>query len=88
MDAALKECLADHATWARPDGGYFFWLRLNDNINARELRHKAFDRQVRFLGGNLFSSCRGMENHIRLSFAYYSEGDIREGIARLKPLFD
>jgi len=29
-----------------------------------------------------------MKNYIRLSFAYYNEEDIREGIARLKPLFD
>lgn len=25
---------------------------------------------------------------IRLSFAYYNESDLREGIARLKPLLD
>ena len=88
MDAALKECLSGHATWVRPDGGYFFWLRLNENISAQELRHKALERQVGFLSGHLFSSCSGMKPHIRLSFADYNEGDIREGIARLKPLFD
>jgi len=65
-----------------------FCLRLNENINAQELQHKALERQVGFLDGNLFSSCSGMKTHIRLSFAYYNEGDIREGIARLKPLFD
>ena len=97
MDAALKECLSGHATWVRPDGGYFFWLRLNgyffwlrlnEKINFQELRHKALERQVGFLAGNLFSSCSGMKNYMRLSFAYYNEGDIHEGIARLKPLFE
>jgi len=88
MDAALKECLSNHATWVRPDGGYFFWLRLNENTDAHELRQKAAERQVDFLDGNLFSSCGGMKDHVRLSFAYYNEPDIREGMARLKALFD
>ena len=41
-----------------------------------------------FQEGELFSSCSGMKNFIRLSFAYYDESDLHEGIARLKPLFD
>ena len=38
--------------------------------------------------GELFSSCSGMKNYIRLSFAYYDESDLHEGVARLKLLFD
>ncbi len=88
MDAALKEHFSDHATWTRPDGGYFFWLKLNKDTNARALRHKARAMEVGFQAGEFFSSCSSMKNYIRLSFAYYNEEDIREGIARLKPLFD
>ena len=88
MDVALKEHLSDHATWIRPDGGYFFWLKLNENIDVRELRRKAVAVKTGFQEGELFSSCSGMKNFIRLSFAYYNESDLREGIARLKPLFD
>jgi DNA-binding transcriptional MocR family regulator len=87
MDAALKEHLSDHATWIRPDGGYFFWLKLNDNIDVRELRHKAVAMKTGFQEGELFSGCSGMKNFIRLSFAYYNESDLHEGIARLKSLF-
>ncbi len=83
MDAALKEHLSDHATWVRPDGGYFFWLKLKDRIDAQHLSHKAIDRKVGFQPGELFSSCGGMKNYVRLSFAYYDENDIREGVARM-----
>ena len=88
MDAALKEHLGDHLTWTRPDGGYFFWLKLKKNTNAQELRKKTKEMEVGFQPGELFSSSRNFKNYIRLGFAYYSEEDIREGIARLKPLFD
>ena len=88
MDAALKEHFSDHATWTRPDGGYFFWLKLNKDTSAQELRHKAKAMEVGFQAGEFFSSSNSMKNYIRLSFAYYNEEDIRAGIARLKPLFD
>ncbi|MFC1689153.1 PLP-dependent aminotransferase family protein, partial [Pseudomonadota bacterium] len=34
MDAALHQHLGDFASWQRPDGGYFFWLELNEGIDA------------------------------------------------------
>ncbi len=88
MDAALKEHCSDHVTWTRPDGGYFFWLKLSKDTSARELRHKAEEMEVGFQAGELCSSSSDMKNYIRLSFAHYNEKDIREGVARLKPLFD
>jgi DNA-binding transcriptional MocR family regulator len=87
MDAALEEHLSDHATWTRPDGGYFFWLRLNENLDVRELQRRAVAMKTGFQEGELFSGCSGMKNHIRLSFAYYNESDLLEGITRLKTLF-
>ena len=87
MDAALKEHFSDHATWTRPDGGYFFWLKLNRDTGTRELRHKAKEMDVSFQAGEFFSASSRMKNYIRLSFAYYNEEDIRTGIARLKRLF-
>ncbi len=88
MDAALNEYLFAHATWLRPEGGYFFWLRLHENIDAGELRRRAMKRKVGFQEGELFSSCRDMKNYLRLSFAYYNEAEIHQGIARLKSIFD
>ena len=63
-------------------------MKLKKNTNAQELRKKTREMEVGFQPGELFSSSRNFKNYIRLGFAYYSEEDIREGIARLKPLFD
>ena len=87
MDSALREHLGEHATWKRPDGGYFFWLRLNENIDAGELRQRAGELEVGFQAGELFSSRGALKNYLRLSFAHYGEADIRKGVARLKLLF-
>lgn len=88
MQSALELHLADHFSWTRPDGGYFFWLKLNQEIDTIALKEKALNRDVGFTAGELFSSQRRLQNYIRLSFAHYNEDDILDGILRLKSLFN
>ena len=88
MDSALKEHFSEIATWTRPNGGYFFWLKLNRAIGTQELQVKANQMKTGFQPGELFSDSRNMKNHLRLSFAHYNEIDIHKGIARLRFLFD
>lgn len=83
MDEALQEHFAAAATWRRPNGGYFFWLQLNEPIDTKQYRQKAREAETGFQPGSLFSSEGQLENHLRLSFAHYSPEQIREGIARL-----
>ena len=88
MDEALHEHFADIADWTRPDGGYFMWLRLrNDSLDTAPMKNQALDAETGFTSGSLFSATGALRNYLRLSFAHYSEEDIREGIARLRPLF-
>lgn len=86
MEEGLQEYLAPYARWTRPDGGYFFWLEMNENIDATELRSRAFDFGVGFQPGEVFSSTGNFRNFIRLSFAHYSVADIRDGLSRLARL--
>lgn len=86
MDESLNEHLSPHARWSRPDGGYFFWLEMAKDIDARDLRAKAAEFDVGFQPGEIFSSTGDFRNFLRLSFAHYNEADIREGIARLASL--
>lgn len=67
-----------------PHGGYFFWLRLPEGTDTKELRQSASIFKVDFRPGTLFSSRNGLKNHIRLCFVHYEEKEIREGILRLK----
>jgi len=88
MHEALHQHFAGLAEWSRPDGGYFFWLRCDESVNTGPLRNKALEREAGFTAGSLFSSERKLRNYLRLSFAHYNESDIREGVSRLRPLFE
>lgn len=83
MDESLQEHLSGHARWIRPDGGYFFWLEVDENIDVLELRSRSFDRGVGFQPGEVFTSTGDYKNYIRLSFAHYSEADIHKAVSRL-----
>ena len=87
MDNALQEHFSDIAEWTRPDGGYFFWLRFDESVDTVPLRSKALAVETGFQSGAVFSSKGQLSNYLRLSFAHYSEDDIREGIARLRAVF-
>jgi 2-aminoadipate transaminase len=88
MDEALQEHFGGLATWTRPNGGYFFWLRFDASIDTAGLRNRAREQQTGFQAGSVFSSKGQLGNFVRLSFAHYNEEDIREGVARMRPLFD
>jgi DNA-binding transcriptional MocR family regulator len=83
MNSCLREYLPN-VEYAVPGGGYFFWLRLPEQIDAKVLRQNAKNFKVDFRPGTLFSSRNGLKNYIRLCFVYYEEKEIQEGILRLK----
>ena len=87
MHDSLQSEFGDVATWRRPEGGYFFWIRLADGLDTASLRERAREHQTGFQPGSVFSSTGKFGNFLRLSFAHYGEDDIREGIARLRPIF-
>jgi 2-aminoadipate transaminase len=88
MDEALQEHFGGLATWTRPNGGYFFWLRFDASTDTARLRDRANELETGFQAGSVFSSKGQLGNFVRLCFAHYNEEDIREGIARMRPLFD
>ncbi len=87
MQDSLEKHFGELATWQRPDGGYFFWIRFSESIDTAAFRAKATEFQTGFQPGSVFSSEGNLNNFLRLSFAHYDEDDIREGIARMRPVF-
>lgn len=83
MDSLLREHLPE-ATYSVPRGGYFFWVRLPEEIAAAQLRQKAQASKVDIRQGALFSSQNGLKNYMRLCFVFHEENEIKEGIVRLK----
>ena len=83
LDSALHQYLPT-ATYAVPQGGYFFWVRLPRLLDGAALQKKAESFKVNFRAGVRFSSVDGMRDYIRLSFVYYEPDKLAEGIMRLK----
>jgi DNA-binding transcriptional MocR family regulator len=88
MNDALHEHFNGLAEWHMPSGGYFFWLRFDASVDTTPLRLKALEHEAGFQAGGTFSSKGSLKNYLRLSFAHYNEEDIREAVARIRPLFD
>jgi DNA-binding transcriptional MocR family regulator len=83
MNSCLQAFLPD-VECVVPGGGYFFWLRLPEKTDAKELRQSASAFKVDFRPGTLFSSRNGLQNYVRLCFVHYEEKEIQEGILRLR----
>ena len=83
---AMHKALSKHlpqAEYTLPEGGFFFRVHLPGK-NTTDLRKVAQDSNVDFRQGAIFSSQNGLEEFFRLSFCFYKNEEIEEGIIRLK----
>lgn len=83
MVAALVEHMPSWVAYDIPTGGYFVWLRLPPGIDGKALRARANTQGVDLRHGAQFSPTGALGNHLRLSYAFYDDVDIAEGVARL-----
>jgi DNA-binding transcriptional MocR family regulator len=77
MLSALEKEFAG-AAWSKPQGGYFVWLELPGDTNAKAVLDRA--EGVTAVLGTDFG---GADNTIRLAYSYVSPDEIAEGVARL-----
>jgi 2-aminoadipate transaminase len=83
MLAALERELGDAGRWSRPEGGYFLWLELADDLDARELLARSEAAGVTFVPGVDFG---GPPNSLRLAFSFVDAAVVAEGVSRLASL--
>lgn len=86
MDSLLRKHFPE-AVYSVPNGGYFFWVRLPEEVDAADLRKKAQAANVDIRQGVLFSSQNRLKNSMRLCFVFHEEKEIEQGIVRLKGCF-
>jgi DNA-binding transcriptional MocR family regulator len=82
---ALVKALQDkipEAKFVVPEGGYFLWLDLADDVDTTKLLDAAKDEGVTFVAGPDFT-LEGGTSSLRLSFAPVPAEEIPEGIDRL-----
>ncbi len=71
-------------TFSEPHGGYFIWCRLPDGADTEDLLAIAETHKAGFQPGVRFSSMNALRNYLRLSFAYYANDKLVQGIERLR----
>jgi DNA-binding transcriptional MocR family regulator len=87
MLAALERHMPGGASWTRPEGGLFVWLRLPEGCDAAKLLERAVAEEgVAFVPGAAFHDDGRGRNALRLSYSLPSEDQIEDGIARLAKL--
>lgn len=80
----LSKCNIEGMDFFVPNGGYFIWLKLPNNIRMNELSKKLGEQGVLVMPGDVFYSKYSIEdNYIRLNYSYPKEEDIKEGISKL-----
>lgn len=84
MLSALERELGGHATWSRPEGGYFVWIDLP--VDSGDLLGRAEAAGVTFVRGSDFFHDGGGARSARLAFSYASPSAIDEGVSTLASL--
>ena len=79
--AALERELPE-ARFAPPQGGYFMWVELPEDVRVSELETAARERGVVFVKGTDFL-LEGGENTLRLAYSGVTPEQIDEGVTRL-----
>ena len=88
MLAALGENFGTAATWSRPEGGLYIWLRMPEGTDLTAVQEAAFSADVGFsVGTALAADGVSGRNYARLCFGYNTPEEIHEGIARLAEVF-
>jgi 2-aminoadipate transaminase len=88
MLASLERHFPTEASWNRPAGGMFIWVRLPRHIDSTLLLEKAIAQNVAFVPGAPFYANDPQPNTLRLSFVTVPPDKIEVGIARLGKLIE
>jgi len=84
MISELNKCDIEEMKIFVPNGGYFVWLMLPNNIRMNELIKNLAEQGVVVMPGDLFYPRFAIsDNYIRLNYSYPKEEDIKEGIFKL-----
>lgn len=87
MDRAIQDHFPlETVSYTKPEGGYFFWLRLPEHIDTCVLRKEAVQRGLGFTAGPLCSPSGQHQNFMRLCFTFYTEDEVVDGVKRIGEL--
>lgn len=81
IEGILEKEFKEVATWEKPKGGFYIWLRFNEPIVNKALFLKLLKQKVLINPGYIYDP--NDMHHIRFSYAYASLAELQEGLAIL-----
>lgn len=79
----LEKHMPASVTWSKPDGGFFVWITLPEEIDSDRMFDVAAEHGIVFFPGQWFDRYKEVSHTVRLSFSTVPEDRIRLGIERL-----
>jgi DNA-binding transcriptional MocR family regulator len=79
---ALDRYIGEDASFVAPEGGYFLWVELPEEVDTEQLLAAASERGVVFVKGSDFM-LEGGRNALRLAYSGVTPDQIEEGVRRL-----
>ncbi|MCK5566841.1 MAG: PLP-dependent aminotransferase family protein, partial [Actinomycetia bacterium] len=80
MLSALEDNLSGIATWSKPHGGFFIWLKIPDFLNTKEILADTVRNKVAYVPGTGFYADGRGRDSARLAFCTESSENIEKGI--------
>ena len=80
---SLEQLMPEGTTWTVPGGGFYSWLTLPEDLDAKAMLPRAIAALVAYVPGTGFYVDGQGRNNMRLSYCYPEPDRIREGVRRL-----
>jgi 2-aminoadipate transaminase len=80
MIAALEQHMPVGSTWTVPDGGFFIWVTLPEEIDSKRMHPQVRELGVEYLPGPACFAQGTGANQLRLSFSFVEDDLIEPGI--------
>jgi 2-aminoadipate transaminase len=88
MLSALAQHMPAGCSWTKPDGGFYVWLTVPEDIDTKAMLPRAITQRVAYASGTGFYADKLGNRQMRLSFCYPTPERIREGIRRLATVLE
>lgn len=83
MIKMINDYFPKDCKYSIPNGGFFIWVELPENIDGKKLLSTSIENNVAFISGSSFYPNGQVNNYIRLSYSTMQEDKITEGMRRL-----
>lgn len=80
----LNKYFSNIATWEKPNGGFYVWVRLLPSISIRKLFEVALSEGILLNPGNVYDN--QADQYLRISFSFASLSNLEDGLRRLSTI--